>query len=134
MQLRQSMIVLNAQRTAVFILKLIYPPCIPVRYSKSSSQSIGQHFSLKGTVVILLADPNTKHLSDRGRIDFWKFLVQGFIFRKIEQTFRDIQSKLAEILLKELLWEERVHRRVRGQLGDLASFKPLNTVICHSEL
>ncbi len=128
------MIVLNAQRTAVFILKLIYPPCIPVRYSKSSSQSIGQHFSLKGTVVILLADPNTKHLSDRGRIDFWKFLVQGFIFRKIEQTFRDIQSKLAEILLKELLWEERVHRRVRGQLGDLASFKPLNTVICHSEL
>ncbi len=128
------MIVLDAQRTTVFILKLIYPPCIPVRYSKGSSQSFGQHFSLKSTVVISLADPNTKHLSDRGWLDFWKFLVQGFTFREIEQTLRDIQSEFAEILLKKLLGEERVHRRVRGQLGDLASFKLLDTVICHSEL
>ena len=134
MQLRQSMIVLNAQRTVVFILKLIHPPCIPVRYSKSSSLSFGQHLSLKSTVVTLLADPNTEHLSDRGWLDFWEFLVQGFIFREIEQTFRDIQSKFAEILLKKLLREERVHRRVRGQLGDLASFKLLDTVISHSEL
>jgi len=128
------MIVLDAQRTTVFILKLIYPPCIPVRHSKSSSQSFGQHFSLKSTVVISLADPNTKHLSDRGWLDFWKFLVQGLIFREIEQTLRDIQSEFAEILLKKLLREERVHGRVRGQLGDLASFKLLDTVICHCEL
>ena len=134
MQLRRSMIVLNAQKRVVFILKLIHPPCIPVRYSKSSSLSFGQHLSLQSTVVTLLADPNTEHLSDRGWLDFWEFLVQGFIFREIEQTFRDIQSKFAEILLKKLLREERVHRRVRGQLGDLASFKLLNTVICHSEL
>lgn len=130
------MIVLDAQRTTVFIMKLIYPPCIPVRYCtpRALHNHLANNFSLKSTVVILLADPNTKHLSDRAWLDFRKFLVQGFIFREIEQTLRDIQSEFAEILLKQLLGEERVHGRVRGQLGDLASFKLLNAVICHSEL
>jgi hypothetical protein len=83
---------------------------------------------------MLLADPNTEHLSDGGWLYFRKLLVQTFLFRKIEQTFRDIQSKFSKILLENFLWPERVNRRVRRQLGHLASFKLLSSVICHSEL
>ena len=130
----QSIIVSKAQRVVASILKLIYPPCILVRYSKSSQHLFDQLFSLKRTTVMLLADPNTKHLSDRGWLNFWKCPVQSFLFGKIVQPSRDIQAKFAEILLERGFREERVHGRVRRQLGDFASFQLLNTVICHSEL